>query len=159
MAWYWYVLIVIAGGAAAIYLTGAALPRNHSAARSAEIAAPPEAVFAKIADFEKRPSWRKDVKTVKVEPGGRFVIEETSMGAIRYEVVELAAPRRLVTRIADDALEFGGTWTIEVQAAPEGSLVTVREDGFVKSPVFRFLSRFVFGHTRTMDDFLRDLRA
>lgn len=154
MAWYWYVLIAVVGVIGAIFVTGAALPRDHSATRSAEVGGPPEAVFAKIADFKNRPSWRKGLQQVTIEPGGRFVVEDS----LRYEILENAAPRRLVTRIADDTLEFGGTWTIDVQAAPGGSRVTVREDGFVKSPVFRFFSRFVFGHTKTIDDFLRDLR-
>lgn len=155
MTWYWYVVIAAVLVVAAVYLTGWLLPAKHSATRTTDIASPPETVFAKIADFEKRPSWRKDLKKVTVEPGGRFVTEDS----LRYEIIENIAPRRLVTRIADDTLEFGGTWTIEVAAVPGGSRVTVREDGFVKSPVFRFFSRFVFGHTKTMDDFLKDLKA
>ena len=115
MAWYFVVVITVVVAIAAVYITGAMLPAEHSASRTADIAKPPEEVFARIADFEKRPSWRKALKKVTVEPGGQFVIEDTSMGAIRYEIVERTAPRRLVTRIADDELEFGGTWTIDVE--------------------------------------------
>lgn len=81
------------------------------------------------------------------------------MGPLRMEIVEHTAPSRMVTRIADNKLAFGGTWTITVAPAAGGSIVTIREDGFVKSLLFRFVSRFIMGHTRTVDRFLKDLAA
>ena len=68
------------------------------------------------------------------------------------------APTHLVTRIADDKLPFGGTWDYAI--TPDGggaSVVTITEHGAVYNPVFRFVSRFVFGHTATMDAYLRAL--
>jgi hypothetical protein len=35
--------------------------------------------------------------------------------------------------------------------------VRITEDGEVYNPIFRFMSRFVFGHTHTMDAYLRAL--
>ena len=37
------------------------------------------------------------------------------------------------------------------------TIVRITEDGQVYNPVFRFMSRFVFGHARTMDAYLRAL--
>lgn len=159
MAWYWMVLLGAAVLAGALYGWGAAMPKEHVATMESEIGAPPAEVFERIADFEKRPVWRKELKSVVVEAEGRFVVEDSSWGKIRYEVMEREAPRRLVTRIADDSLAFGGTWTIKVEPAAGVSRVSVREDGFVKPPVFRVLSKYVFGHTKTMEGFLTDLRA
>ena len=63
----------------------------------------------------------------------------------------------LVLRIADPTLPFGGTWTYIVKAAPAGSTLTITEDGFVSNPLFRFMSRFVFGHYATIDTYLKNV--
>ena len=44
-------------------------------------------------------------------------------------------------------------------AAEGGSDLTITEDGEVHNVIFRFMSRFVFGHTATMDTFLNHLNA
>jgi hypothetical protein len=63
-----------------------------------------------------------------------------------------------VTRIADPDLPFGGSWTYEIRAAEDGgSVVVITEDGEVRNPIFRFVSRFLFGHTATLDGYLRAL--
>ena len=67
-------------------------------------------------------------------------------------------PRRWVTRIADTDVPFGGTW--ECLIVPEGdnaSRVTIMERGFVSNPIFRFVSRFIMGHTASIDAYLRAL--
>ena len=38
-----------------------------------------------------------------------------------------------------------------------GSVVTITERGSVYNPVFRFVSRFILGHTATMETYLRSL--
>lgn len=135
------------------------LPREHCVERSRVIGAAPEVVFARIADLEGRVRWVPGLKSVSVESGGRFYTEVHGMGPLRMEILEIVAPERMVTRIADEKLEFGGTWTITVVPDGEGSKVSVREDGFVKSLLFRFFAKYVFGHTRTMDRFLAGLAA
>ena len=68
-------------------------------------------------------------------------------------------PRRLVTRIADEDLPFGGTWTYRLEPDGGGTRVTITEDGEVYNPVFRFVSRFVMGHDATLRTYLDDLEA
>ena len=55
-------------------------------------------------------------------------------------------PPERVTRIADESLPFGGSWTYRVVGNEKGCTLTIREDGEVYNPLFRFMSRFVFGH-------------
>jgi hypothetical protein len=50
-----------------------------------------------------------------------------------------------------------GTWTYSLQSNGEFTIVRITEDGQVYNPVFRFMSRFVLGETRTMDVYLRAL--
>lgn len=138
-----------------VFVIGAMLPRDHTAERTVTINATPETIYNRLTDFPSRPQWITGLQKVTIEPGGRFYTEHHASGPLRMEIVELTKPTRIVTRIADDKLEFGGTWTITISP----NTVTVREDGFVKSWLFRFVSRFIMGHTRTMDQFLKDLAA
>ena len=99
----------------------------------------------------------KSVEEVAAIDGKRAFRERDSHGAILYVVEEATPAHRLVTRIADKSLPFGGTWTHEL--SPDGPRTTLRitEDGEVYNPLFRFMSRFVFGHTATIDSYLADL--
>jgi uncharacterized protein YndB with AHSA1/START domain len=141
-------------------IAGYALPKAHVASRNARLAAAPERVFAVLTDVDRYPAWRSDVRTVEViarEP--LRWREHGSNGAITFEVQESSAPTRLVTRIADTSLPFGGTWTFALSAAAErGTAVTITENGEVHNPIFRFMSRFVFGHSATVERYLSDLR-
>jgi hypothetical protein len=65
----------------------------------------------------------------------------------------------MVTRIADPEQPFGGTWTFELAPADGGTRLTITERGEVYNPIFRALGRFVFGHTATIDQYLRALGA
>ena len=141
----------------AVLVVGWLLPEKHHATRQAMLLAPPEAVWTLISDVDAFPSWRNDVKSVERLPdrGGRAVwIEQGSGGKVTYAVEEIQPPRRLVVRIADRDLPFGGAWTYEIAPAAGGASLTITEDGEVYNPVFRFLSRFVFGHESTMAAYL-----
>jgi hypothetical protein len=68
-------------------------------------------------------------------------------------------PSLLVARIADPSLPFGGTWTYRISPAAGGSELSITEDGEVYNPIFRFMARFVFGYTATMDAFIKHVQA
>ena len=76
---------------------------------------------------------------------------------ITFEAMESIPPRRLVTRIADGNLPFGGSWTYESAPSGEGCSVTSTEEGEVYNPIYRFVSRFVLGHTATLEAYLKAL--
>lgn len=150
-------LVILIGAMAAI---GALLPANHRARRSATVKADRAAVWAAITDVNGFPSWRPDVKKVTLLPsegGRRRWVEEGRNGKITFEIVEERPPELLVSRIADPNLPFGGTWTYELAPAGDGTSVTVTEDGVVRNVIFRFMSRYVFGHTATLDAYLAAL--
>jgi hypothetical protein len=75
------------------------------------------------------------------------------------EQVDREPPRRLVTRIADPDLPFGGTWTFELTPAGSGTSLTITERGQIRHPIFRAVARFVLGYGATMETFLDELRA
>ena len=134
-----------------------ALPRGHVAARRVRLRQPPEEVWTRIRDHAAEPGWRAKLDRVERLPdeGGRERWKEVQgRSPMTFETLEAVPPTRLARRIADEKLPFGGSWTIEVG---DDSSVVVTERGEVKHPLFRVISRFVIGHTRTIDGYLRDL--
>jgi uncharacterized protein YndB with AHSA1/START domain len=160
MKWVLWIFLFFAGILILITLIGALLPKDHVATRQARYRQPPEAIWKAITDVDAMPSWREGLKSVKHLPdkdGLPAHLEVSNSGEIPMETVEMSPPRKLVTRIADPKLPFGGTWTFEITPTAEGCTLRIRENGFVTNPVFRFLSRLVFGHTSTIESYLKSL--
>jgi len=144
-----------------VVIIGLLLPKEHRASRSKSFACPPEQVWNTLTDFGNNSGWRKQLKQVEAMPNrnGHAIWKEIDKSgqAISYETLELVPQKRIVRKIADEKLPFGGTWTIEVKAEPSGTMVTVVEDGIVYNPIFRFVSKFIMGHTHSIDTYLGDL--
>jgi len=147
---------------AAVVLIGVLLPKTHIATRTVVIDAPPPAVWKAITTVEAYPQWR-DVQTATLPPshGGRKMWKETDRhgDTMTMEVMEEIPERRLVTRIADKELPFGGTWTYELVPTGSGTQLTIIEDGVIHNPVFRCMARYVIGYHATMDDYLKRLKV
>jgi len=159
MKWLW-----LPGGALILLFlvaaVGAVLPVRHHATRQARFRQSPQVLYTILAG---PPNWRPDVKAYGSFPdrdGRKQWWEQDEHGhRIRFELVEASPPARLAVRIADPSLPFGGTWTFEISPAPEGGDLRITEDGEVRNVFFRFVSRFVIGHTRSIETFFRDLGA
>ena len=153
---------LIGGGLALVIaivaLIGAMLPRDHHATRQARYRQKPEAVYFALAGPA---DWRSDIKAYGNLPdrdGRKLWWEQDRHGQrVTYELIEDKMPSRRVTRIAEKNLPFGGTWTIEIAPAPEGSVVRVTEDGEIYNVIFRFAARYFFGYTASIEGLLRDL--
>lgn len=159
-----WVLLAAAALAAAIglaALVGALLPREHRATRKARYRASAEALYAVLMG---PPDWRTGVKNFAVLPekdGRKQWWEEDSHGQkITFELVEAVPARRLAVRIADDKLPFGGTWTFDLAPCSDGGAeLRITEDGEIRNVMFRFLARYFFGYTASIEGYLRDLAA
>jgi hypothetical protein len=162
MRWIVFLVAAVAVVVLLVVVIGAMLPKAHSASRTARIALPPEALYAVLADVAQYQSWRPDVKSLQRLPdknGMPAWIEESNGMKIPMRFERMDRPSLLVGRIDTDDLPFGGSWTYRIAAAGSGaSDLTITEDGEVRNPIFRFMSRFVFGHYATMDAFLRNLK-
>ena len=174
MRWILYAVVGLIGlvlvAVGVIAAAGLALSATHLVARTARLHRPAAAVWSTLLDRASHPSWRRDLQRLEplADQGGKPSFREVSKhGTITFVVDEATPPTattpgRLVVRIADETLPFGGRWIYDVVPdGPDGTgtRLTITEDGIVRNPVFRFLSRFVFGHTATLDAFLRDLSA
>ena len=163
----WVIIVVggIVGVVLMVVIIGATLPKAHVASHAIRLKQKPDTVFRTIASVTTAASWRSDIQRVEMLPPheGRMAWREhSSNGAVAYEA-ELVRPPvnglpgRFVTRITDRNLPYGGSWIIDV--APDGpqTLVIATERGEVYNPLFRFVSRYIMGHTASIDAYLKAL--
>ena len=143
-----------------VLLIGAMLPSKHVASREITLRRNPAEVYAVVRDFGSAPTWRTDLKAIEMlEPvdGRQRFRENSSNGLITYELVDEFPNEKLVTRIVDRDLGYFGSWSYEFLPVESGTRLRITEEGEVPNVLFRFMSRFVFGHTATMDTYLRAL--
>ncbi len=162
MRWVFYVLSVVVLLIAVVFGVGLLLPASHVASVRATVPASPEDVYGALTSVAGAAEWRSGLDSVVVlsAPGDPLRWREFGQYG-RIEFVQEAAepPTRWVARIESRDVGFGGRWIYEMVPDTEGTTVTITEQGEVYNPAFRFLSRFVFGHTSTMEAYLRDLGA
>lgn len=138
MKWVIWIVVALVSVVGVIGLVGFFLPVGHEASRSLDINTPPDRAFALLADVDNYLKW-------------------WSGATVKSEVVERVPPSKMVTRVVGET-QFGGTWTIDITPIESGSRITITERGEVYNVVFRTLSRFVFGHTATMESCLEAVR-
>jgi hypothetical protein len=158
MKWVIFVSAILFLAVRLMAVIGRQLPVKHYATRKARFGQTPEVIYSVLAGS---PDWRADVKASGALPemnGLKRWWEQDKRGQkIAYELVEDSPPSRRVIRIADAGLPFGGTWTFEITPQAGGSEVRIAEAGEVYNVFMRFFSRFVFGYTRSIEGYLRDL--
>lgn len=161
MKWLVFVFAVVVGVPLLMILVGLVLPREHVAAVSIVLRQAPESVWTVVRDLGAMPQWWPGLRSSErvTGPDGRERWRQVSGGGAMTIVVEAEQPpRRLVSRIeSPPGAPFGGAWIYEIAPEGDGSRVTVTEQGWVANPLFRFLSRFVFGHYRTLESYQRAL--
>ncbi len=162
MRWLVLVLALFAALVIAIFIIGAMLPVDHVASVSVVIHQPPEAVWRMINEHAKEPKWRRNLKAIQRLPdrNGHEVWEETDMhdNKLAFETLEALEPKRLVRQIVtDEKAPFSGRWEIELKPVAGGTNVQITERGEVHNAFFRFVSRFIMGHTATINEYLKNL--
>jgi uncharacterized protein YndB with AHSA1/START domain len=161
MRWILWAITLLMLLLGAIVIAGGLVAREHEIVRTVELGAPPGDVFAAIANLEAMPAWRPEVaRVVRVpgETGAPATYRELGVrGVVTWAVLEDRPPARLALRIQGAGPGFEGTWTFDLAPAPGGTRLTVTERGEIENPVFRFLSRFVVGYGKGLDEYLEAL--
>lgn len=159
-------VVIVLGGALAlvalITLIGAFVPREHRATSTVVLHQPVDSVWKVVRDLGGVPAWWPEIKeSVRLpDKGGHEVWRQKMSGwDVPLIVIESTVPRRLVTQIDTSAGgAFGGTWTYELTPdSGAGTKISVTEAGWIGNPIFRTLSRFVFGYYGSLDGYLRAL--
>lgn len=159
------ILAVLVVLAALVYMVGWLLPVSHTAQVTREFEAARADVFAAVTRVGDYPSWRRNVREVEILSGDGEPLAwreyYTDNGPITFAELERADSTRFASRIVDANLPFGGQWTYLLEEAGGAggprTRLTIVEDGQVYNPLFRFVSRFVMGHTATMEAYMKDL--
>jgi hypothetical protein len=99
-------LVLLVAGIATV---GLMLPRTHKATRTLRVKRPPADVWP-------------------------VVMQVTQASDVPVDVLDSQPPHHLVTRVTEKEKNFGGTWTIDLTPAGDGSTVTIAEDGWVANP-------------------------
>jgi len=158
MKWVWIVLAFLILLVAVIAITGMLLPKAHLATRASRFKQAPQAIWEAITG---PPDWRSDIRGFENLPprdGHRSWAETDKHGqTIAYESLEEIPHSRLVTRIATEKLPFGGTWTQEIKPLADGCELTITEAGEIYNPIFRFMARFIFGYSGSIETYLKAL--
>ena len=131
------IVLVVIVVVALVMLVGRSLPIGHVASRTATFRRIPEDVWAAIND--------------------PTLLSSRGVGDVKFETIESLPPKRLVRRVVGEE-DFGGTWTCDVASSPGGSTLTITENGEIYNAFFRFVSRFIIGHHRTIDGTMAALR-
>lgn len=160
MSWALILAALIVAVLAAATAVGWKLPAEHRTTREAEFPQGVDALWAALSDFPSLPAWMPGIRRVQrldaVDGRDRWLYE-TAEGDMTIEVITRAAPTELTIRSVSSELPFGGTWTHRISPAGTGAIVTITEEGWISSPLFRFMFRYVFGVASTPDEALAAL--
>lgn len=155
------IVVVLAVLIGIVQWLGGRVPERHRIAVAMRLRQSPEALFDTIADVKSAASWRNgmtsSVLLESAKDGAPRFRQTDGNGTITYRIEESERPQRFVTRIDDQSLPFGGTWTISIAANSEVTEVEIVEDGEVRSSLFRFFACYVFGYYRSAEVYLKGL--
>lgn len=144
-----------------VLVAGALLPEQHTASRTLQTKQSPQAIWDAINDHANEPQWRSDVASVASlgERNGQPVWQENYKDGNKVTLIttEWKPPTRMVRELTDLEGPFSGRWEIDIQPTPTGSIVKITEVGKVSNPFFRFVSKYVIGHTTFMERYLEGL--
>ena len=159
-----WVLIAIGGLAALIVimaLIGAFVSRDHRATSTISLRQSPDSVWKVVRDIGNGPAWFSAMEKSERLPDrdGHEVWRQKMSGFdVPIIVLESSPPRTLVTQIDPTAGgAFGGTWSYVLAPDSAGTRISVTEAGWISNPIFRFMSRFLFGYYGSLDKYLRAL--
>lgn len=158
MTWFIVAGCAIFAVAAVVALLGLQLPKEHVVSRSRRYNTPIDSVWDVISDVLDAAAWRSDLKSIEAVDLNRWRETGTNGRAILYERVTAMSPRRLVTRIADPDLPYGGTWTFDLcEDGKKATWLTITENSIVRNPILRLLARYVFSQTKSIETYLDSL--
>ena len=161
MKWIVFVFGGLLGLIALMALIGAFVSRDHRATSTVMLRQSPDSIWKVVRDFGNITAWWPAMEKAERLPDrdGHEVWRQKMSGFdVPIIVLESSPPRRLVTQIDPTAGgAFGGTWTYQLTPDSGGTRISVTEGGWISNPIFRFMSRFLFGYYGSLDKYLKAL--
>ena len=154
---FWLVLLSLVGVIVLLVLSGYLLPKDHIASVEKSFSSSPQDIYKIVRNVSEYKDWRSGLKSVEVESDTIWTESDSHGNNIRFGIIEERSPNYLRTKILSEDLPFGGGWEFEISSNGPNTKLKITEKGFVTNPLFRVLSKFVFGHDATMKTYLEDL--
>jgi Polyketide cyclase / dehydrase and lipid transport len=139
---------------------GSRLPPGHRCVVRAQFASAADRVWQVVTQMSNAPNWRSGLRQIERLPdrdGKQVWVEVRRFRRMPLVFEDMQPPSRLVIRIDDESLPYGGSWTYEIVSLEDGCTLTITEDGVVRKPLLRFMSRYLIGYDATIRRYLRDL--
>jgi hypothetical protein len=140
-------------------IIGYLLPVKHKASIVVTVNATPDIVWQRITDINNYPAWRKDINSVELVSPTEWIEINKDKQRLAMKRVIAEPIHRLMSQINDKNLPFGGTWEFVLQPRGNATDITITENGEVYNPFFRFVSKFIMGHTATLKKYGGYLQA
>lgn len=150
MKWFLVILGILVCLVLIIVIIGRLLPVKHTASVQVSVSASPAEVWARLTDVKDYPAWRKDVTSVDVRSPVEWVEVNSRGDSLPLKMVAQEPGQHLVTQIQGHNLPFGGGWEFRLEGNGGSTTVTITEHGEVYNPVFRFVSKFIMGHSANL---------
>jgi hypothetical protein len=150
MKWFLLIIGILAFLLLVVLVIGYLLPVKHMASIRVSVNAAPDAVWKRITDIKEYPSWRKDLVSVQAISDTEWIEVDKDKQRLPMKIMALEPKRRMVSQINDRNLPFGGTWEFILEPRGNTTEVSITENGEVYNPIFRFVSKFIMGHTATL---------
>lgn len=141
-----------------IYIIGYFQPEKHVVSVTQEVNLPLEKTWNLITEFEKFPKWRPDLKSVRAISSASWIEVNEQGEQVKYEQIKKLEQERLVTQIASKGLPYSGKWIFTLEEKGNTTQLTIEEHGEVYNPIFRFISKFIIGHSSSINEYFEDLK-
>lgn len=140
-------------------LGGMFLSQHHIISSRILLNESPESVWHAISDLAATPDWYPNVVSEErlADRDGHQVWRERYHNgqALVLETVESCPPYRMM-RAAIDGNERE-SWEFEVQSTASGTELRITESGDIPNPFMRFVSKYVMGHFRGIENYEKAL--
>jgi uncharacterized protein YndB with AHSA1/START domain len=161
MKWIVIVLGAMLGLIVLMAVLGVFVSREHRATSTISLRQPVDSVWKVIRDLGGVTNWFPAMqRSERLPDRAGHEVWRQKIGGFDTPIIvlEAAPPRKLVTQIDPQAGgSFGGTWTYQLLPEKNGTRISVTEAGWISNPLFRFLSRFLFGYYGSLDGYLKAL--
>lgn len=145
-----------------LFGAGYFIEKSHTASRTVTFKAPPQTVWKIITDLESQPTWRKNLKEIKIIDATLNKESWTEISKsgdeLSFKTKNKTEPSRYEAEIINNS-DFGGYWEVTLEPADGGTKLTLTEHGEIYNPMFRIISKLFFDMHATIDEYLTDLAA
>lgn len=146
MKWVLYPAATLILLLAAFCLYGLSRPETIEFSLEADIAAPPQKVFALVSDPLAIPKWYPAVEKVEILSPKPLRYRMTMGGSAgEMEEVERESPTRLVTKTVGDSMGMDAEWDFTITAADAGTRISEKVKMKFHNPLMRAAAAIMDG--------------